>query len=95
VHLEFRAGDNTSNPHLFLAALLAAGLDGMERGLDPEERVQADIGHWTSARVAAQGIRFLPRSAREALDAVEADTVVMDTLGTVVGPAFYGSNDRK
>ena len=88
VHVEFRAGDNTSNPHLFLAALLAAGLDGMERGLDPGDAVHGDIGHWTSQQAAAQGIQFLPKSATEALDAVEADVLVMETLGPVIGPAL-------
>jgi glutamine synthetase len=88
VHVEFRAGDNTSNPHLFLAGLLAAGLDGMERGLDPGEAVHGDIGHWSPQQAEAEGIAFLPRSAREALDAVAADAVLMDALGPVIGPAF-------
>ena len=88
LHVEFRAGDNTSNPHLLLAGLLAAGLDGMERGLDPGKPVHADIGHWTDQDVAQEELRFLPRTAREALDAVEADALIMETLGPVIGPAF-------
>ena len=88
LHVEFRAGDNTSNPHLFLAGLLAAGLDGIEGDLDPGDAVTGDIGHLCADEAAAQGISLLPRSARDALDAVEADTVLMDALGSVIGPAF-------
>ncbi len=88
LHVEFRAGDNTSNPHLFLAALLAAGLDGVERGLDPGEAVQGDVGHLTAEEVSNRGIAFLPRTAAEALDALAADATLMDTLGPVIGPAF-------
>ena len=88
VHVEFRAGDNSSNPHLFLAALLAAGLDGIEQGLDPGEPVEGDVGHWTAEQVAARGLEFLPRSASEALAAFESDRVLMEALGPVIGPTF-------
>ncbi len=88
LHVEFRAGDNTCNPHLFLAALLAAGLDGIKRGLDPGEPVHGDVGHLTVEEVSARGISFLPRTAAEALDALEVDTTLMDTLGPVIGPAL-------
>lgn len=88
VHVEFRAGDNSSNPHLFLAALLAAGLDGIEQRLDPGEPIQGDIGHWTAEQVAARGLAYLPRSAPEALAAFETDPVLMEALGPVIGHTF-------
>lgn len=87
-HVEFRAGDNTSNPHLFLAALLAAGLDGIERGLDPGQPVSGDIGHMSAQQALGHGIRFLPRSASEALNALETDRTIMSALGPVIGPTL-------
>ncbi len=87
-HIEFRVGDNTSNPHLFLAAILAAGWDGINRCLDPGAPVTEDIGHLGEDEAATQEIRFLPRQPSDALDAVAADCVVRDALGPVIGPTF-------
>ena len=84
--IEFRAGDHTGNPYLALTALLAAGLDGLDRRLDPGPPAEGDLGHLPPDELARQGVRPLPRSAGEALDAVEADEVVMRALGPVCGP---------
>ncbi|HEX5167075.1 MAG TPA: glutamine synthetase family protein [Thermomicrobiales bacterium] len=84
--IEFRAGDHTGNPHLFLAALLAAGIDGLDRQLDPGAPVEGDIGHMSIADVERMGGRFLPRTAHDALNAIEADETVMAALGPVCGP---------
>jgi len=84
--IEFRAGDHTGQPHLLLAALIAAGLDGLDRGLDPGAPAEGDLGHLSAEELARQGVALLPRSAGEALGAVEADGVVMAALGPVCGP---------
>ncbi|MBA3414785.1 MAG: glutamine synthetase [Chloroflexia bacterium] len=83
--VEFRAGDNTSNPYIFLAGLLAAGLDGIERKLDPGPPAAGDLGHLSPAALAAQGIALLPRTAGEALDAVAAAETLLAALGPTVG----------
>lgn len=83
---EFRAGDHTGNPYLVLTALVAAGLDGLERELALPAPAAGDIGHASAAEIADQGIQLLPRSAGEALDAIEADDTVMSALGPVCGP---------
>jgi glutamine synthetase len=87
-HVEYRSGDNTCNPHIYLTGLLAAGLDGIERALNPGDPVQGDVGHFSAQEIATRGLRFLPRSAGEALDALERDDVVFDALGPVIGPTF-------
>ncbi|MDQ6907678.1 MAG: type III glutamate--ammonia ligase [Chloroflexota bacterium] len=84
--LEFRAGDHTAHPHLALAALIAAGMDGLDRHLDPGLPATGDLGHLSANDLAAQGVHLLPRTAHEALDAIEADSVVMAALGPVCGP---------
>jgi glutamine synthetase len=86
--IEFRAGDHTANPYLALTALLAAGIDGIDRGLDPGQPASGDLGHLAPDDLARQGLSFLPRSAGEALDAVEADPVIMAALGPICGPEF-------
>ena len=84
--IEFRAWDHTCNPYLALTALLAAGIDGLDRELDPGPPTSGDLGHLPAADLARQGIALLPRGVGEALDAVEADAVVMAALGPVCGP---------
>ena len=66
----------------------AAGLDGIERALNPGDAVQGDVGHFSSQEIAELGLRFLPRSAGEALDALDRDGVVFDSLGPVIGPTL-------
>ena len=83
--VEFRAGDNTGNPYIFLTGLLAAGLDGIERRLDPGAPAEGDLGHLSAAALAAQGIVLLPRTAGEALAAVAADATLLAALGPTVG----------
>jgi glutamine synthetase len=79
--VEVRCGDNTSQPYLFLAGILAAGLDGIERGAIPPAPPTVDVGHLTDAEVSALGYHYLPRNVGEALDAVEADEIVSAALG--------------
>lgn len=84
--IEFRAGDHTANPYLLLTALLAAGIDGLDRELDPGPPAEGDLGRLPADQLARQGVTLLPRSSGEALDAIEADEVVMAALGPVCGP---------
>ena len=87
-HVEFRAGDGTGNPYLTLIGLLAAGLDGIDQGRLLGEPTLDDIGHLSEAAASSRGLELLPRSAPEALDALEADAVLMEALGPVIGPGF-------
>lgn len=86
--LEFRAGDNTASPFLYLAALIWAGLDGMRRGLDPGEPMSADIGHLDVAEISRRGVRFLPRDAGSAFDAFERDETLREGLGSLIHTEF-------
>jgi glutamine synthetase len=83
-HLEFRAGDNSCQPALFVAGVLSAGLDGIRRRIDPGPPFQGDVGHMTPAEIAAAGIKFLPRNLPQALAALEADHVLRDAIGPLV-----------
>jgi glutamine synthetase len=70
--VEVRSGDATANPYLLQAGVLLAGLDGIRRGLRP------DRPHVAGAD--ARG-RVLPAGLARALDALEADEVLVDGLG--------------
>ena len=80
--LELRSPDPTCNPYLTFAAILAAGMDGIRRGLTPPPMVESNIYELSPAELAAQGIRCLPASLSEALDALEADKLITDALGS-------------
>lgn len=83
-HIEYRAGDNSCNPLLYLTALLAAGLDGLEREMEAPPPVTEDVGHADAAELARRGVHFLPRTLSEALAALEADPVLQTALGPVI-----------
>lgn len=79
--LEFRSPDPTCNPYLTFAVILAAGLDGIKRGIDPGEAVDLNVYHLTAAERKAMGIRTLPANLKEALDCLEQDRVIRAALG--------------
>jgi glutamine synthetase len=80
-NIELKPVDVTANPYLALAAVLAAGMDGMERGLDPGEPTMVDPATLSEADRASRGIRPLPASLDESLDALEQDEVLIEALG--------------
>lgn len=79
--LEFRSPDPTCNPYLTFAVILAAGLDGIKRGIDPGEAVDLNVYHLSPAERKAMGIRTLPANLKEALDYLEQDKVIRGALG--------------
>jgi glutamine synthetase len=79
--LEFRSPDPTCNPYLTFTAILAAGLDGIRRGIDPGDPVDLNVYHLTEAERKSLGIRTLPANLKEALNYLEEDKVIRDALG--------------
>lgn len=86
--LEFRSGDNACNPYMLLTALLAAGLDGIDRQLEPPAAACDDVGALSNEQARARGLPLLPRSLSEALAALEADPVVTAGLGPLISGEF-------
>jgi glutamine synthetase len=85
---ELKAADASSNPYLAVGGLIAAGLDGLERGLEPPEPVEVDPATIDEKEREARGIVRLPATQAEALDALEADPVLMDALGPVLAGSY-------
>jgi glutamine synthetase len=79
--VEYRAPDPACNPYLALAVILAAGLDGIGRDLEPPAEVTADLGAMSEAERRASGIAALPDSLEEAVRAMEGSELVAETLG--------------
>jgi len=79
--VEVRCPDPSSNTYLAFAAMIAAGLDGVERGLELGEPVEESLFEMDAATIASKGIRELPGSLGEAIDEVEKDSVICEALG--------------
>ena len=82
--VEVRAGDGSANAHLITAAILLAGLDGIERGLEPPEPVAGDAYRADEAHAGTR----LPAGLAPALDALEADTWLVERLGPELVATF-------
>lgn len=86
--LEFRLPDSGCNPYLVHAALIAAGMDGIERELDPGEPLNINLYALSAEERVAQGIEILPQNLGEAIAELEADTVLTDAIGKEVMGEF-------
>jgi glutamine synthetase len=88
VRIELRCPDPASNPYLAFAAMLAAGLDGIERQLAPPDPVEENLYHFDAAKLESRKIKQLPGTLREALDELSRDEVIRDALGDHVFERF-------
>jgi glutamine synthetase len=81
---ELKACDASCNPYLALGGLIAAGLDGIDRGLEPPEPLQVDPATLPEDEQPAR----LPQSQAEALDALAADETLVGALGPVLADSY-------
>ncbi|NLX87793.1 MAG: type I glutamate--ammonia ligase [Syntrophomonadaceae bacterium] len=79
--IEVRHPDPTCNPYLALAVMLAAGLDGIKNKIEPPAAIDANIYRMSRAEREKLGIASLPGSLAEALQAMDEDELIKDTLG--------------
>jgi L-glutamine synthetase (EC 6.3.1.2) len=85
---EFRAPDSAGNPYLQFAVLLASGLDGINRKIDPPEPIEQDIFHLTLEERKKLGIDSLPESLGEALHHLRNSQFMREVLGDHVYSNF-------
>jgi len=78
---ELRCPDPSCNPYLAFAAMLAAGLDGIERKMKPPESVEEDVYEFDDAKLAKRYINTLPGSLGEAMAEFAKDAVLKEALG--------------
>jgi glutamine synthetase len=79
--LELRCPDPSCNPYLAFAAMLAAGLDGIQRGLELPRPVEENLYHFDDTSIQKQGVKMLPGSLEEALEEFACDEVIQSALG--------------
>lgn len=86
--IEMRLPDSSSNPYLATAAILAAGMDGVQRKLDPGKPNNDNLYEYSFEEIKQRGIRLLPQNLGEAIDALEKDDVVRGALGANLAQEF-------
>jgi glutamine synthetase len=87
-NVELKSADASANPYLAVGGLIAAGLDGLERGLEPPEPVEVDPATIEERERDDRGIVPLPATQAEALDALAADGVLLSALGPVLAESY-------
>ncbi|MGD8792748.1 MAG: type I glutamate--ammonia ligase [Anaerolineae bacterium] len=86
--LELRCPDPSCNPYLAFAVMLAAGLDGIERSLEPPPISNEDLYDLDGRAREERGLQTLPGSLGEALECLKADDLIRSTLGAHVFDCF-------
>ena len=80
--VELRSPDPAANPYLLFAAMLAAGMKGIEDGLElPAPMELADCQGCTKAQLAERGVRPMPATLGRAIDCFEQSELMREVLG--------------
>lgn len=104
--IEFRAPDPSANPYLAFSAIVAAGLDGIRKKIEPGDPVNEDIYRMSDQERSSRGIKSLPGSLQESLEALKGDMEYLkpcfkgDLLETYIGlkqeeTAYAGKSKEK
>jgi glutamine synthetase len=80
-NVELKASDASGNPYLAIAAVIGAGLAGIEDGLTLPEPIQDEPGSWAEDERERRGIHRLPETAEDAIAAVKLSAPVREALG--------------
>jgi len=78
---ELRCSDPSCNPYLAFAAMLASGLDGIEKGMAAPAPQEDNVFEFDAGKLAQEHIETLPGSLAEALAELEKDEVIQNVLG--------------
>ncbi|QCW03426.1 type I glutamate--ammonia ligase [Natrinema pallidum] len=93
--VELRSPDPSCNPYLALAAMIHAGLEGIENDLECPDPVRENIYEFDEQKREEYGIDTLPSNLGEAVAALESDEVIYDALGDHVAPKFVEAKQQE
>ncbi|MSQ32487.1 MAG: glutamine synthetase [Dehalococcoidia bacterium] len=85
---EYRAPDPACNPYLAFSVLLAAGLEGIEKKIEPPEPIAQNVFGMSAAERQERGIKMLPKDMYEAISLTEKSPLVKKALGEHVFNSF-------
>ena len=82
-HLEDRTLSAACNPYLVFASYVTAGIDGINRSIDPGEPFKGNLYELTLDEIKQRGIDMLPQNLNQAIENLKNDSVVGDSLGVI------------
>jgi len=88
VRVEYRGVDLSCNAYLAISAMLAAGLDGIKRKIDPGDPLMKDVYKLSSKERRKYGVRELPTTLKDALECLESNELLRRVLGRHIYEAF-------
>jgi len=88
-NIELKCVDSSSNPYLALAAVIAAGIDGVKRQLELPSQVSVNPSTLSEEEMEHSKVERLPQSLQEALNELQKDQLLMNMLGEF-GPVYIG-----
>jgi glutamine synthetase len=93
--IECRAVDPAMNPYLAAAMVLGAGIDGMERNLDPGDPNDVNMYELSEKELAARGVKNLPRTLLEAIEAFARDPLAEEVCGAELFESYVALKQRE
>ena len=93
--IELRSPDPSCNPYLAFAAMIHAGLDGIENDLECPDPVRENIYEFDEEKREEYGIDTLPTNLGEAIDELQEDETVYNALGDHIGPKFVEAKSQE
>ncbi len=93
--LEYRSPDPTANPYFALAAMIGAGLDGIEKNIEPPNPVEENIFQMNEEEKASKGIGQLPGTLQEAIYEFEHSSLMKEVLGESVFEKLIKTKKRE
>jgi glutamine synthetase len=93
--IEFRSPDPACNPYLCFSVMLAAGLDGVEKGMSPPDPIEENVYEMTAEEREKRGIKTLPASLLEAIQLTEKSELVKKALGDHVFTSFIENKKKE
>lgn len=93
--IELRFPDSSANPYLIFAACLAAGLEGIKKDMTPPESVNENIYDMKEEDKRSKGIRKLPATMGESIEAFKKSSFIKDVLGKDIYEKYLGAKETE
>jgi glutamine synthetase len=93
--IEYRPTDGSCNFYIAYAGIMAAGLDGIRRKIEPPRPTEEDVYHMTPEERTEKGIGVLPADLGEAMDEFEKDRYLRESLGRKFSDKFLQIKRRE
>ncbi len=92
---EIRSADPSANPYLAMTAILASGLEGIEKKMESKERVYINLYELDREEREALGIENLPENLKDAIKELKKNTLIKEALGPHIVDRFIDAKTKE